>query len=32
MSAAANPVTWFEMYVDESERARSFYEAVFIAP
>lgn len=29
MTAAANPVTWFEIYVDELERARSFYEAVF---
>ncbi len=25
----ANAVNWFEIYVDEMERARAFYEAVF---
>ena len=25
----ANPVGWFEIYVDDMERAKSFYEAVF---
>jgi predicted enzyme related to lactoylglutathione lyase len=30
MTATTNPVTSFEIYVDELERARSFYEAVFI--
>jgi uncharacterized protein len=24
-----NPVTWFEIYVDDLERARKFYETVF---
>lgn len=26
---ADNPVAWFEIYVDEMERARNFYETVF---
>ncbi|WP_216902746.1 VOC family protein [Synechococcus sp. CCY 9618] len=26
---AANPVIWFELYVDDMERARRFYEGVF---
>ncbi|MDM7951997.1 MAG: VOC family protein [Cyanobium sp. CZS 25K] len=26
---AANPVIWFELYVDDMERARRFYETVF---
>ncbi|GGW47473.1 VOC family protein [Arenibacter certesii] len=26
--AASNPVVWFEIYVNEMERARDFYEAV----
>ena len=25
----ANPVTWFEIYVQDMERAKKFYEAVF---
>ena len=29
MTATTSTVTWFEIYVDELERARSFYEAVF---
>lgn len=24
-----NPVTWFEIYVDDLDRAKKFYEAVF---
>ena len=28
MSMAKNPVGWFEIYVDEMERAKTFYEAV----
>jgi predicted enzyme related to lactoylglutathione lyase len=27
--ALANPVSWFEIYVDDMPRAMSFYEAVF---
>ncbi len=27
--AAKNPVVWFEIYVNEMERAKKFYEAVF---
>mgnify|MGYP003551800384 CR=1 FL=1 len=26
----SNPVGWFEIYVDEVERAKAFYEAVFV--
>ena len=28
----SNPVGWFEIYVQDMDRARSFYEAVFQAP
>ena len=27
-----NPVGWFEIYVQDMERARAFYEAVFLTP
>lgn len=27
-----NPVGWFEIYVQDMERARAFYETVFLAP
>jgi hypothetical protein len=27
---ANNPVGWFEIYVDDIDRARAFYEAVFV--
>ncbi|SMC77318.1 VOC family protein [Polynucleobacter kasalickyi] len=29
MSKSNNPVTWFEIYVDDMERAKNFYEKVF---
>ena len=29
MQAIRNPVTWFEIYVEDMHRARTFYEAVF---
>ena len=29
MSASMNPVTWFEIYVDDLARAKVFYESVF---
>lgn len=29
MSKYNNPVTWFEIYVNDMERARNFYEKVF---
>lgn len=29
MTAANNPIGWFELYVADMERARRFYEAVF---
>lgn len=29
MSLPNNPVTWFEIYVDDMERAKSFYENLF---
>lgn len=29
MAHVANPVTWFEIYVTDLERARAFYESVF---
>jgi len=29
MSKERNPVGWFEIYVDDMDRAKSFYEAVF---
>ena len=29
MSAVMNPVTWFEIYVDDLPRAKIFYESVF---
>jgi hypothetical protein len=31
-SHAANPVRWFEIYVEDMPRARRFYEAVFKNP
>jgi predicted enzyme related to lactoylglutathione lyase len=29
MSRKINPITWFEIYVSDLKRAKSFYEAVF---
>lgn len=30
MTSQMNPVTWFEIYVEDLARARAFYEAVFL--
>ena len=30
MNSERNPVGWFEIYVDDLERARRFYEATFV--
>jgi predicted enzyme related to lactoylglutathione lyase len=32
MTAMNNPVNWFEIYVQDMKRAKSFYEAVFGVP